>query len=337
MFRHVLCFCAALITGNVYADNNINTLKITQATAAAIPNCLHYKVIGICYWKVCAGPYCYVVTSPKVSHYIPDVVVSSYRHDGANPWVEIQKTVDVVGDATGQQIVNSLSGTNINMDTGDVSDTRSRPEGQRTSSHTRFKETDVIGNPIVSMFSGSHYFIPSNAKPLMPYFLSTTDAFSWRYGVAELIYTPLTIPGLHEIGNWPVNTWGPVYPRDGYSNNKDDTKAGAVIAQRAGEIVTRDTQPHIYQYLDLTGCKQNWCGKPSELTENDPNSGQWQMLFPVAETTCSVFGANDTTSLTSWGDTYASKTDGAYVWNLWRHYQGCVPVEGGTYLGSINF
>lgn len=39
MFRHVLCFCAALITGNVYADNNINTLKITQATAAAIPNC----------------------------------------------------------------------------------------------------------------------------------------------------------------------------------------------------------------------------------------------------------------------------------------------------------
>lgn len=337
MLRYLLLLLVLLVTAKVAAQPMINTIQITQSTIAAIPSCLHYKVIGICYWRVCAGPYCSVVTSPKVSHYIPDVVVSSFARNGTNPWLEIQKTFDVVSQATGQQIVNSISGNHITLDTGDASDTRPRPEGQQTSSHTRFKEVDVIGNPIVSLFSGSHYFIPSNANPLMPYLLSTTDAFSWRYGIAELVYAPLTIPGLHEIGHWPVNTWGPVYPRDGFINSKDDAKAAAVIAQRAGEIVTRDTQPHAYQYIDLMGCKQSWCGKPSELNENDGNSGQWQMLFPIAETTCSVFGENDTAQLTSWGDAYAQKTDGAYVWNLWRHYQGCVPVEGGTYLGSINF
>ena len=49
------------------------------------PQCLEYKVVGICYWLLCGPHGCKVKTSVKVRHYVPDAVVSSYANTGSNP------------------------------------------------------------------------------------------------------------------------------------------------------------------------------------------------------------------------------------------------------------
>ncbi len=40
--------------------------------------------------------------------------------------------------------------------------------------------------------------------------------------------------------------WGNVYPRQGFLVQPDDFKAAAVMAQRAGDVITRNGQPHVY-------------------------------------------------------------------------------------------
>ncbi|MFN3237617.1 MAG: TraU family protein [Pseudomonadales bacterium] len=62
--------------------------------------------------------------------------------------------------------------------------------------------------------------------------------------------------------------WGPVWPRTGFINQKDDAKTAAVVAQRAGNLVTQTCQPHIYNALDGNGYNRTWL--PGELVENDP-------------------------------------------------------------------
>ncbi len=55
---------------------------------------------------------------------------------------------------------------------------------------------------------------------------------------------------MREIGTRTgLNLWGNVYPRGGFLHHVDDYKAAAVVAQRAGDIVTRRGQIHVYQPL----------------------------------------------------------------------------------------
>ena len=61
----------------------------------------------------------------------------------------------------------------------------------------------------------------------------------------------------------------------------------------------------------------------------------WQMLLPIAETRCNVFGTNDLASLTGWG---GGRVDGAgdYAWNLWRPYK-CCRRRGQLFLFDIDW
>ena len=54
------------------------------------------------------------------------------------------------------------------------------------------------------------------------------------------------IPGLREVGGFPLWTWGSVHPRTGWIVQASEPKAAAVLAQRAADIATRINQPHVY-------------------------------------------------------------------------------------------
>jgi hypothetical protein len=43
--------------------------------------------------------------------------------------------------------------------------------------------------------------------------------------------------GLREIGTWLLQTWGSVHPRTGWTTQAEESKAAAINAQRAGDIV----------------------------------------------------------------------------------------------------
>lgn len=57
----------------------VNTATITAATTVALPACMLWMPIGICFWLSCNWTGCTIRTSPKVGHYNPDFVVSAYR------------------------------------------------------------------------------------------------------------------------------------------------------------------------------------------------------------------------------------------------------------------
>ena len=106
-------------------------------------------------------------------------------------------------------------------------------------------------------------------------------------------------------------------------------------AQRAGDIVTRLDQPHLYRPLTgaVTESQRVW--PPGPLLENDHRTGVWQMLVPRSDSACAAFGSNDLATATGWG---GSRVDagGDYMWNLWRPYQ-CCSRRGQWFLFDINW
>ncbi|WP_397459857.1 TIGR03756 family integrating conjugative element protein [Pseudomonas asplenii] len=283
----------------------INTTTITSSSLS--PTCLDYRLVGICYWLRCTPFGCKIKTSPKVQHYVPDAVVSSYSDTGANPWTEIA----------------FASTTNPSAQGG----------GDGTSNHphqntiTKFKNADVIGHPSAGLFdqfaSQFGYSCEGAGSPFQPYLLSTFDTLAWRHNMPEMLYPEALILGQREIGSSSTgDLWGSVYPRGGFLEHVDDHKAAAVVAQRAGDIVTRSSQPHIYLPLQAKARPGYW--PAGALWEGNPDSGKWQPLQPSLSSTCVTFPHQGT---------LPQAEDGAYVWSLWRPYQ-CCKREGQNFLGS---
>lgn len=330
--RTFLLLMAAMLSSVVQA-RDITTADITSQTTAAALACGRWQPVGTCFWLYCTPFGCSVRTSLKVGHYNPDLVVSAYHKVGGNPWVEMRTTLGAAAKAGGQAIVRSLIGVDIGE--GD------RAEGTTSKDHKnlRFKEADAIGHPVsslASIVSFSGLFCPSETTSFVPYLQSTLDMLAWRTEIPESLYPAAFIPGLREIGTFPFNTWSGVYPRSGFVTQAEDPKAGAVVAQRAGDIVTRTGQPHVYLPTSSGGTGSGglrvWW--PPALIENDRTTGWWQMHTPVPSGSCETFGRNDVVSVSSWADGKVDE-DGDYAWTLWRPYQCC--QRRGSFLFSIDF
>lgn len=128
-----------------------------------------------------------------------------------------------------------------------------------------------------------------------------------------------------------------MHPRIGFiATQPVEPKAAAVIAQRAGDIVTRTGQPHVYVHTDQGVVTKSgyrvWM--PPPLKEVDPETGTWQMLTPKKKRECKVFGENDVFKLKGWGSDEVDE-HGDYVWNLWRPYE-CCRVKG-LFISDISF
>ena len=282
----------------------------TLITSAVSLQCLSYRIVGICYWLDCNARGCRIRTSVKVRHYIPDAVVSSYANTGENPWVEIAP----------------LSPPNLTAQAGGDGTTNQDHENNLT----QFKNADVIGHPanaVFSQFAGQFgYSCSGPGIPFMPYHLSVLDTVAWRYNLPELVYPESLIPGQREIGTrTSKNLWGNVYPRGGLLHQADSHKAAAVVAQRAGDIVTRRDQPHVYQPLLAKASDGYW--PAGALMESDPKSGYWQELTPTLSDSCAAFPHSNKLVQAKRGD---------YAWALWRPYS-CCKKRGQVFLGSVDF
>ncbi|MFJ5483632.1 TIGR03756 family integrating conjugative element protein [Pectobacterium actinidiae] len=286
----------------------VNTATIISSTLS--PDCLEYRVTGICYWLFCTQFGCSVRTSVKVRHYVPDAVVSSYANTGENPWIEVR----------------AMSVPNATAQGG----------GDGTTNHdnennlAKFRNADVIGHPggyVFSQFaSASGYICQGAGTAFMPYLLSTLDTVAWRYGIPEAVYPEALIPGMREIGaRTSLNLWGNVYPRSGFLHQVDDHKASAVVAQRAGDIVTRRGQLHVYQPLLANARDGYW--PAGALEEGDASTGKWQELTPRLSSSCATFPH---------GGPLTQAQQGDYAWALWRPYS-CCQRRGQTFLGSVDF
>lgn len=343
---------------------NITTAGIVTKTTAAALSCLQWMPIGMCFWLHCSWTGCDVNTSIKVGHYNPDLVVSSYNELGGNPWIEIRATLGLAQKTA----VNGLLGSFLPVP---IASSGNRTEGsakRREHKNMVFREADAIGHPLSSLSgiaSVTGLLCQSQTTPFFPYFQSGLDALSWRQEVPEIFYPASLIPGLREIGSWPLQTWGSVYPRTGWTTQSEEPKAAAINAQRAADIVTRSGQPHVYAplsgasymhndiieiirefddnnfdgYLILNHWVPSFSGQkvwpPGPLVEKNGRTGNWQMLVPRAESSCSVFGNNDLASLAGWSGGRVD-SGGDYAWNLWRPYK-CCNRDGQWFLFDIDW
>lgn len=284
----------------------LDTGSITSSVHS--PNCLAYRVVGICFWLLCTPFGCTVKTSTKVRHFIPELVVSSYATTGNNPWTEMATLSSPISGAEGG---GNLITPNTHRD-----------------NLPRFKNVDGIGHPgggaATQLASQSGYACASGATAFMPYYLSTLDSLAWRHGIPESFYPESLIPGIREVGRQASgDMWGNVYPRQGFLVQPDDFKAAAVMAQRAGDVMTRNWQPHVY--LPLTPAKRDGYWPPGPIVENDASTHKWQLLYPQVQPTCAIFPSDPVQS-----------ADGGYAWSLWRPYS-CCKRKGQTFLFSIDF
>lgn len=298
---------AILLTG---ATSSFALNTATIVSSALSPDCLEYRVTGICYWLYCTLTGCSVETSVKVRHYVPDAVVSSYSNTGENPWIEVR----------------AMSLPNPTAQAGGDGTTNEDHENNLA----KFKNSDVIGHPGSAVFSALAasfgYSCDGAGTAFTPYFLSTFDTLAWRYNVPEMVYPESLIPGMREIGTRTgLNLWGNVYPRGGFLHQTDDYKSGAVVAQRAGDLVTRRGQIHVYQPLLARSRAGYW--PAGALVEGDASTGKWQELTPTVSRSCAVFPH---------GDTRVQAQQGDYAWALWRPYS-CCERRGQVFLVSIDF
>lgn len=306
--RRLHASVASLFLGVATSAFAVNTATIVSSTLS--PDCLEYRVVGICYWLYCTTFGCSVRTSVKVRHYIPDAVVSSYSNTGENPWVEmrVMSLPNTTAQAGGDGTTNLDNENNL----------------------AKFKNADVIGHPGGAAFnqfaSASGYTCEGAGTAFMPYLLSTLDTLAWRYNLPEAAYPESLIPGMREIGaRTTLNLWGNVYPRGGFLHQVDDHKSGAVIAQRAGDIVTRRGQIHVYQPLLAEARDGYW--PAGALMESDASTGKWQELTPRLSSSCAVFPNRNA---------HVQAQQGNYAWALWRPYR-CCQRRGQVFLGSVDF
>jgi integrating conjugative element protein (TIGR03756 family) len=328
-----LCLVGLLCLPALNHAGTITTAEIVAQTSRAALVCMRWMPVGVCFWLRCTLSGCSVRSSIKVGHYQPEAVVSSYNELGGNPWLEIRSTLGLAQKTAATGLLGSLLPVPIDS----AGNRTEGGQGNKDHRNLIFRETDVIGHPVSSLsdiVANTGYLCNAQATSFFPYFMSGLDALSWRLEIPEMFYPASLIPGLREIGSWPWQTWGGVYPRTGWTTQAEEPKAAAINAQRAGDIVTRSGQPHIYVPLSGGSSASQKIWSPGPLVEDDPDTGVWQMLHPKPESTCKVFGANDLASLNGWGGGRVD-AEGDYVWNLWRPYSCC--RDRGIFLFDVRW
>ncbi|HCC5977219.1 TPA: TIGR03756 family integrating conjugative element protein [Citrobacter koseri] len=298
---------------------SVNTASLLSS--AASPDCISWRVSGICYWLLCTPFGCSVKTSVKVTHFIPEAVVSAYLNPGNNPWTEMASISDMAGEAE-----SSLSGIAAGVPTGGGRQEMKVPGERKQNLHYYYG--DAYGHPAAKIIGGMvpGYSCASAATPFMPYFNSSLDALVWRTGVPETLYPEAIIPGQREIGKTTSGEmWGNVYPRSGFVTQADSYKSAAVVVQRVADVITRSGQLHVYN--PLMGQKSPGYWPPESVKENTGTKNhKWQRLSPQLSQSCAVFPDADG----------RIARDGNYAWALWQPYS-CCKRRGQTFLSSTDF
>lgn len=147
-----------------------NTLGVLAATASSAPSCISYMVTGVCFFLRCTPFGCTVETSIRVSHYMPDVVVSTYNDQYIHPWRDVGGAVSGIGDRIGAAILGNPLDASGNT----------TAKRKSTAEPVTSKSVDAIGNPAVLINnSGTQMVVP---------------------GISELMSFPSTLPDI--LAEW---------------------------------------------------------------------------------------------------------------------------------------
>lgn len=209
----------------------------------------------------------------RIRHKLPDLVVSSFRKPGQNPWSEIRATESKIAKHVMDTVLVKAF-NNIGFDGAGRENAHVTLGLNLTKKNLRFNETNVIGSPAakvvrqtmrytVPFIFGGPFLCKSSSKPFFPYMMSELDAIAWRKSEINILDTAVDIAknGITHIGslslhNLKGNTWGPLHPRVGFVFQTEPAKSAAVTAQRAIDVVSKPYQfPHVYVPYGYNGSR----------------------------------------------------------------------------------
>lgn len=322
--------CSMCHTEEEYAELDdeyegvISTDEIFQYTMETDPmSCMDWKPVGICVWMTCYLLACEFDWSIKFRNFVPDLVVQSYDRANGEPWTESQKINQFSQADSDSSWVMKLIGLIEDYDLSDIGTKGGISSQAHKSKHAglNFKLVDIYGNPAALMYLAANkvgeYICKGATTPFFPYFISNLDSIQWRWDMPEFFY-PMSwdvITHIWDLDDGYDNTYGGIYPRMGFSTGQDPLKAAVLTAFRAGHVVTRKGQPHVYYTAKGKDKKGYWV--PDGLDKDEKGTGQFQMLYPDVEEDCTSFPL---------GKEPAAKkrsSDNSYVWNFWREYKCC--------------
>ena len=315
--------CTVIQSVTVINSSDMITSEIIEATRQGAANCLDWKLIGTCFWLECGLTGCTVRTSPKVSHFLPDLVVTVQTEPAQQAWREMRTFYHGIQEQAIETAVGVVARHPAGFGSLSMSSINS------SSISLRYLEADVFGHPQPSLAIVNDYGFTcrSVTTRLYPYYMSAMDAIAWRDPSFDRAHLASTTPGQFEIGRWPFNSWGSVFPRTGWVKNADLAMGAAVTAQRAAFIATGDDvlRPHTRVG---TGTRTNRA--PGRIDTNDAFKGKWQLIHPVIRDSCSVFGSRPSPMQRD------RREDHHLVWNLWRGYK-CCQKAGQYFIGDAEF
>lgn len=152
-------FVVALIAGvapSLYshrAHAGTNTASIVTTTVKGLPSCLAYQITGVCFFLKCKISGCSIETSIRVSHYVPDAVVSTYNAPAQHPWTDVGRPVAQTLERAGSSIMGFLLDSSANT-------------AREAQEVVTFKSADAIGNPVGSIMAGGGSFEFPDANEL---------------------------------------------------------------------------------------------------------------------------------------------------------------------------
>ncbi|MDE0310031.1 MAG: TIGR03756 family integrating conjugative element protein [Acidiferrobacterales bacterium] len=332
----------ALSASSQSSAEPITTAEIISRSMSL--DCLDWKISGICIWLQCSIFGCFVVTTPRISHRLPDLVVTSYPQSAKTPWVEKRPILQSIRNQS-----NSL------LSGGSMAGVGNELMQQES---LQYSEVDVIGNPASNSMEFGRFLCQSAAKPHFPYFISLIDHKAWRSGLPDGERREAKTPGEREIGDWPHHTWGSVFPRSGFVFQAHPGKAAAVNCQRAVDILLGDISGHVVNKFsqrpfnvvqrgdskatnedDCSRSGGSWSDRESSclsqswyqwLPKSDEKTDKWQMILPLENKSCLTFGKSPIWPYK------AQAGDGEYIWNYWAKYKCCVKA-GGILLTHFDF
>lgn len=305
--------------------SDISSHDVVQTATAALAECMDWQFVGTCYWLRCDLSGCWETTTPKVSHYQPEIVLSVYPDVRVHPWTEVKSLYQgIKKEALDALRLYGLPNT--------AASGGAPPLNFHKRSMLRFFETDLIGFPVPfgTLLSTTLVDVPvfcqGQTNPFVAYYQSELDANLWRQPMLETIADVSILADTAYVGPSPSDFWGFLRPRCGFILQTDPLKAAMVIAARAVDVLLGRIDGHIRIALDHGQAGERSFENEYRFKSKDQ---LFQFIHPIKENHCASLGSGGTPTL-------PLDHNNTFMWLIWNRSE-CCKVGGSIYLGDIDF
>jgi hypothetical protein len=292
--KHVRYFSLAALVVSCCSAWTTTAAAASMMTLAAKADwsCVEFKTLGPCYRKT--PPYVGV----KVRYRQPVLLVETVKISGDTVINELRGLLGARLKQKARVVMKQRTGVDGDPSAGGGQNGDGTALSMNEAHVLSFPFTDVFSTFVVAPCEGA----PDLAGPVG--YISELDAKEWRTGETEQRFCG------EQNGVWPMpgtwlGTWGPIYPRTGWSAGTSAPVASALSVYRAVDISSIKPQlPRVVLSKVLFVPDLFW--------------DRMQMVYPSAGK-CLRIGEDPRL----W-EKGKNSSDGKYVWIFWRKKECCL-------------